>query len=150
MLRLNEQVYHAIRRHGEETYPHECCGVLLGRSAEGTNEVEDAVRAGNTRTDSAHNRYNIAPQELVRIQRQGRERGLDIVGFYHSHPDHPAQWSKTDFAEAHWLGCSYVITAVEKGVAQATNSFLLTGTTEEDKAFEDEAVEVAALETERC
>jgi proteasome lid subunit RPN8/RPN11 len=150
MLRLNEQVYHAIRRHGEETYPHECCGVLLGRSVDGANEVDEAVRAGNTRTDSAHNRYNIAPQELVRIQRQGRERGLDIVGFYHSHPDHPAQWSKTDFAEAHWLGCSYVITAVEKGVAQATNSFLLTGTTEEDKAFEDEAVEVAALETERC
>ena len=150
MLRLNEQVYHAIRRHGEETYPHECCGVLLGRSVDGANEVDEAVRAGNTRTDSAHNRYNIAPQELVRIQRQGRERGLDIVGFYHSHPDHPAQWSKTDFAEAHWLGCSYVITAVEKGAAQATNSFLLTGTTEEDKAFEDEAVEVAALETERC
>lgn len=150
MLRLNEQVYHAIRHHGEETYPHECCGVLLGRSANAVNEVEDAVRAGNTRTDSAHNRYNIAPQELVKIQRQGRERGLDIVGFYHSHPDHPAQWSKTDFAEAHWLGCSYVITAVEKGVAKATNSFLLTGTTEEDKAFEDEAVEVAALEAERC
>lgn len=150
MLKLNEQVYDAIRRHGEETYPHECCGVLLGHSVDGVNDVDEAVRAGNTRTDSARNRYNIAPQELVKIQRQGRERSLDIVGFYHSHPDHPAQWSKTDFAEAHWLGCSYVITAVEKGVAQATNSFLLTGTTEEDKAFEDEAVEVAALETERC
>ena len=150
MLKLNEQVYDAIRRHGEETYPDECCGVLLGRSADEVNEVEDSVRAGNIRTDSARNRYQIAPQELVKIQRQGRERGLDIVGFYHSHPDHPAQWSKTDFAEAHWLGCSYVITAVEKGVAQATNSFLLTGTREEDKAFENEAVEVAALEAERC
>ena len=150
MLKLNEQVYDAIRRHGEETYPYECCGVLLGRSTDGANEVEDAVRAGNIRTDSAHNRYQIAPQELVRIQRLGRERGLDIVGFYHSHPDHPAQWSKTDFAEAHWLGCSYVITAVEEGVAQATNSFLLTGSGEDDKAFEDEAVEVAALEAERC
>lgn len=155
MLKLSEQVYNAIRRHGEETYPYECCGVLLGRSHpteshHGLNEVEEAVPAGNTRTDSARNRYNIAPQELVKIQRQGRERGLDIVGFYHSHPDHPAQWSKTDFAEAHWLGCSYVITAVEKGVAQATNSFLLTGTGEDDKAFEDEAVEVAALEAERC
>jgi proteasome lid subunit RPN8/RPN11 len=150
MLKLNEQVYDAIRRHGEETYPHECCGVLLGRSADGTNAVEDAVRAGNTRTDSAHNRYHIAPQELVKIQRQGRERGLDIVGFYHSHPDHPAQWSQTDFAEAHWLGCSYVITAVEKGTAKVTNSFLLTGTTEEDKAFVDEPIEVAALEAERC
>jgi len=150
MLKLSEQIYNTIRLHGEETYPHECCGVLLGRSADGVNEVEDAVRAGNTRTDSAHNRYNIAPQELIRIQRQARERGLDIVGFYHSHPDHPAQWSKTDFAEAHWLGCSYVITAVEKGAARQTNSFLLTGTGEENKAFEHETVEVAVLEAERC
>jgi proteasome lid subunit RPN8/RPN11 len=150
MLKLNEQIYNAIRRHGEETYPHECCGVLLGRCSDSVNTVEDAIRAGNTRTDSAHNRYHIAPQELVKIQRLGRERGLDIVGFYHSHPDHPAQWSKTDFAEAHWLGCSYVITAVEKGAAQITNSFLLTGTSEEDKAFQDEPVEVATLEAERC
>ena len=160
MLKLNEQVYDAIRRHGEETYPHECCGVLLGQSADGVNSVEDAVRAGNTRTDSAHNRYHISPQELVKIQRQGRERGLDIVGFYHSHPDHPAQWSPTDFAEAHWLGCSYVITAVEKGAARQTNSFLLQGTTEEDKSFANEQIEVeriqaapveiAELEAERC
>ena len=150
MLKLSEQTFNAIRRHGEETYPHECCGVLLGRFADGVNEVEDAVRAGNTRTDSAHNRYHIAPQELVKIQRQSRERGLDIVGFYHSHPDHPAQWSPTDFAEAHWLGCSYVITSVQKGVAQDTNSFLLTGTSEENKAFENEPVEVGVLEAERC
>ncbi|HEX5236362.1 MAG TPA: M67 family metallopeptidase [Silvibacterium sp.] len=150
MLRLNEQVYDAIRRHGEETYPYECCGVLLGRRAEGANDIEQAVRAGNARTDAAHNRYQIAPQELVKIQRMGRERGLDIVGFYHSHPDHPAQWSKTDFAEAHWIGCSYVITSVERGVAKATNSFLLTGNGEDDKAFADETVMVAALAAERC
>src|SRR5271154_5601030 len=142
MLRLTEQVYGTIRRHGEETYPHECCGVLLGRSEDGVNAVEDAIRAGNTRTDSAHNRYHIAPQELVKIQRLGRERGLDIVGFYHSHPDHPAQWSQTDFAEAHWLGCSYVITAVEKGTAQVTNSFLLTGSEEDNKQFQDEGIEI--------
>ena len=123
MLKLNEQVYDAIRRHGEETYPYECCGVLLGRSTDGANEVEDVVRAGNIRTDSAHNRYQIAPQELVKIQRLGRDRGLDIVGFYHSHPDHPADWSKTDFAEAHWLGCSYVITAVEQGVRRQRTRF---------------------------
>ena len=150
MLKLSETIYSALRTHGEETYPHECCGVLLGRSGDDVNTVEEAVRAGNTRTDSAHNRYHIAPQELVKIQRQGRERGLDIVGFYHSHPDHPAQWSKTDFAEAHWLGCSYVITAVANGVAQQTNSFLLTGTNEEDKSFQDETIQVEQLVTERC
>ena len=150
MLKLSEPIYNALRKHGEETYPHECCGVLLGRSENEVNTVEDAVRAGNTRTDAAHNRYHIAPQELIKIQRQGRERGLDIIGFYHSHPDHPAQWSKTDFAEAHWLGCSYVITAVANGVAQQTNSFLLTGTNEDDKSFEDEAIQVEELVTGRC
>ena len=144
MLLLEQEIYEAIRRHGEETYPHECCGVLLGSALEGANRVVEAERAGNTRTDSAHNRYNIAPQELVRIQRQGRQRGLDIVGFYHSHPDHPAQWSQTDFAEAHWIGCSYVITSVLQGRAQDTNSFLLAGTSEDDKAFHDEPVQVNA------
>jgi proteasome lid subunit RPN8/RPN11 len=143
-LKIPGDVYEAIRQHGERTYPHECCGVLLGRSGEDGNAVEAAVEAGNTRTDSAHNRYNIAPQELIRIQRQGRERGLDIVGFYHSHPDHPAQWSKTDFEEAHWIGCSYVITSVEQGTAQVTNAFLLSGTAEEDKRFEDQRVVVGS------
>src|SRR5271169_5634439 len=104
MLRIEFADYEAIRAHGEETYPNECCGVLLGKHTTGdsttatTNHVHQIVRAGNTRTDSAHNRYNIAPQELVKIQRQARGMGFDIVGFYHSHPDHPAQWSKTDFA----------------------------------------------------
>ena len=107
MLRIEYADYEALRAHGEETYPNECCGVLLGKNVAraircGVNHVQQIVRAGNTRTDSAHNRYNIAPQELVKIQRQARGLGLDIVGFYHSHPDHPAQWSQTDFAEAHW------------------------------------------------
>src|SRR6516165_5114390 len=142
-LQLPKAVFDAIRAHGEETYPHECCGVLLGRSTANGWKVEGAVRAENRRTDSAHNRYLIAPIELVRIQRQAQQQGLDIAGFYHSHPDHPAQWSPTDFAEAHWLGCSYVITEVAQGKAQVTNSFLLAGTTEEDKRFENETISVA-------
>ena len=133
-----------MRRHGERTYPHECCGVMLGRfEDDGTKIVSHVVAAGNTREDSPHNRYNIDPKELVRIQREGRERGEDIVGFYHSHPDHPAQWSQTDLAEAHWFGCSYVITAVEKGKAAVTNSFELTGADEPDKKFVDERIEVS-------
>ncbi|WP_263368947.1 M67 family metallopeptidase [Edaphobacter bradus] len=148
MLHIDYANYQALRAHGEETYPHECCGVLLGKSGPDGNSVQQIVRAGNTRTDSAHNRYNIAPQELVKIQRQARGLGLDIVGFYHSHPDHPAQWSSTDFAEAHWIGCSYVITSVEQGKAAITNSFLLTGTTEEDKKFQDQPIEIdVAAET---
>ncbi len=142
MLKLSQANYAAIRKHGEETYPHECCGVLLGTIDQDTRVVTWTARCGNTRTDSAHNRYHIDPKELVRIQREGRERGLDIVGFYHSHPDHPARWSATDFAEAHWIGCSYVITSVEKGKAAITNSFALRGDEERDKSFVDESIEV--------
>jgi proteasome lid subunit RPN8/RPN11 len=143
MLRIDYADYEALRAHGEETYPHECCGVLLGKSEPGIgNLVQQIVRAGNTRTDSAHNRYHIAPIELVKIQRQARGLGLDIVGFYHSHPDHPAQWSPTDFAEAHWMGCSYIITSVAEGKADLTNSFLLQGTGEDDKQFLDESIEI--------
>ncbi len=141
-LTLSQQLYDELRAHGEETYPHECCGILLGKSDAENLAVHQLLRAGNTRTDSAHNRYNIAPQELIAAQREGRKSGLDIVGFYHSHPDHPAQWSPTDFAEAHWLGCAYIITAIEKGHAQITNSFLLTGTTEEDKAFANQPITI--------
>jgi proteasome lid subunit RPN8/RPN11 len=143
-LRLPRSIYDAIRAHGEETYPHECCGALLGRFTAANparNEasgwvVEAAVRAGNTRTDSAHNRYQ------MKIEREARSRGLDIAGFYHSHPDHPAQWSPTDFEEAHWLGCCYVITAVAQGNAAITNSFFLAGLREEEKRFEQQTIEI--------
>ena len=141
-LSISDQLYQELRAHGEETYPNECCGIMLGKTEGEDVRVEALIRAGNTRTDSAHNRYHIAPQELIKAQREGRKAGLDIVGFYHSHPDHPAMWSSTDFAEAHWFGCSYVITAVEKGKSAITNSFLLTGTGEEDKAFADQTVTV--------
>jgi proteasome lid subunit RPN8/RPN11 len=153
-LKISQPLYDQLRQHGEETYPNECCGIMLGKtgadSETGKAEaltVEALIRAGNTRTDSAHNRYHIAPQELIKAQREARTLGLDIVGFYHSHPDHPAQWSITDFNEAHWFGCAYVITAVDgdktTGHATLTNSFLLTGATEEDKAFEPQPIEVS-------
>jgi len=142
MLKLPQTAYAEIRAHGEETYPHECCGVLLGTTDGDTRIVSSTARCGNTRNDSPHNRYHIDPKELVRVQREGRERGEDIVGFYHSHPDHPARWSQTDLAEAHWIGCSYVITSVEKGKAVTTNSFELAGSDESDKQFLDEKIEV--------
>jgi proteasome lid subunit RPN8/RPN11 len=140
VLRLSQAIYDSLRVHGEETYPYECCGALLGHSSPEGWRVVAAVRAGNTRTDSAHNRYNIAPAELVKIEREARSQGLGIAGFYHSHPDHPAQWSATDLAEAHWLGCSYVITEIARGKAAVTHSFLLAGASEEEKRFEPETI----------
>jgi proteasome lid subunit RPN8/RPN11 len=144
MLKVSNEDWEAIRAHGEETYPHECCGVLLGTVDIDKDErvVKIVVRAGNTRLDSLHNRYNIDPKELIAAQKQARQAGLDIVGFYHSHPDHPPRWSQTDLAEAHWIGCSYVITSVVKGKADVTNSFVLAGALEEDKRFEDEQINV--------
>jgi proteasome lid subunit RPN8/RPN11 len=142
LLRLPREVYEDLRAHGEETYPHECCGALLGRfSAEGW-QVESLVRATNARAASALDRYEIAATELVKIAREARSRGLEIAGFYHSHPDYPAQWSATDLADAHWLGCSYVITEVARGRAALTNAFLLAGTTEEDKRFEPQSIQI--------
>jgi proteasome lid subunit RPN8/RPN11 len=141
-LRIQKKLFEQLRQHGEETYPHECCGVLVGKFDEADGRVvKSVVKCGNTRTDSPQNRYHISPAELVRIQREAGLAGHDIVGFYHSHPDCPAQASSTDLAEAHWTGCSYVITNVEKGKADRTNSFLLQGS-EEAKHFDDEAIEV--------
>ena len=142
VLAVTQAAYDQIRAHAEQTYPNECCGALLGVATADGWQVTVAVAAANARTDSAHNRYQIAPLELVRIERDARRHGLGIAGFYHSHPDHPAQWSTTDFAEAHWLGCAYVITQVIQGKAADTNSFLLAGSSEEDKRFEPQAIRI--------
>jgi proteasome lid subunit RPN8/RPN11 len=141
-LFLGHAALEHIRAHAEETYPHECCGVLVGNAVVEGWTIAYAVRADNNRTDSPQNRYAIAPGELVRILREAKKSGLEIAGFYHSHPDHPAIWSQIDLAEAHWLGCSYLITEVAEGRATVTNSFLLWGTREEDKQFVSERIEL--------
>jgi proteasome lid subunit RPN8/RPN11 len=139
-VKIPNTLFEQLRQHGEQTYPHECCGVLVGEfTDEAEKTVTSVVPCGNTRTDSLANRYHISPAELVKIQRDAMLAGCDIVGFYHSHPDHPAQWSETDLAEAHWTGCSYLITSVENGSAVLTHSFVLLGQ-EEEKHFEDEVI----------
>ncbi len=139
-LYLPSAVYLGLRIHAEDAYPHECCGALLGRIAADGWCVDSLVRSTNARTEAATDRYEIAPAELVKIVREARRRGLEIAGFYHSHPNHPAQWSSTDLAEAHWLDCTYVITEVVEGNAVITNAFRLAGSTEEDKRFERQAI----------
>jgi len=140
MLKISPSDYDAIRRHGEQTYPHECCGILIGTIDGDVRAVHNTIRCNNICTDSPQTRYDIDPRELIRAQREAHERGLDIIGFYHSHPDHPAHWSPTDLEQAHWIGCSYVITSVEKGIATETSAFALIGRTEEDKGLLEEAV----------
>ena len=149
MLTLGQAEYEALRRHGEEAYPNESCGVLLGRAEAGGRLVVGVERCSNTRGDSPRDRYAIDPREILRIEREARARGLDIVGFYHSHPDHPARPSATDLAEAHWTGCSYVITRIARGRAEATASFVLAGE-EEAKRLDEEEVRVRAAEPARA
>jgi len=108
---------------------------------DGTKKVLAVVQCSNAHNDPSRSWYQIDPRELVRIQREAYERGEDVIGFYHSHPDDAAQWSASDLEEAHWTGCSYLITGVEQGRAAQTNSFELIGD-EADQRFEDEAIVV--------
>jgi len=144
VLRLPAALLESLRVHGEQTYPQECCGALLGRPRQGGWRIEAVVPVANASAGSEHNRYQIAPAELVKIARRARQQGLEIAGFYHSHPDHPAHWSPADLTEAHWLGCVYVITEVARGRAAETSAFLLAGT-EEDKHFEPQTIAVEEL-----
>lgn len=138
MLKITASHLHDIRCHGEESYPEECCGILIGTFDGDVRIVQSTVRCQNAATELRSARYRIDPREVIRAQREVRERGFEVVGFYHSHPDHPAQWSPTDLAEAHWVGCSYLIVAVEDGKSLAANSFFLSGKLEESKAFSQE------------
>lgn len=140
MLRMSQADYAAIRKHGEETYPDECCGVLLGR-VEGNDlrAVHAAVRCENVAATPSTN-YAMDLRHIVRLQREARAQGLVIVGFYHSHPDHPPLPSPQDLQDAHWSGCSYVITAVEQGHSTVTKSFVLLGGDETSKTLAEEPI----------
>src|SRR5258706_5129651 len=142
MLKLPRSHYEALRKHGEQRYPEEACGALLGKMQDGERVVHEVVHCNNAREDSPRNRYGIAPSELIAAQKRARELGLDLVGFYHSHPDSSARWSHHDLQEAHWFACSYVITSVEAGLASRTISYVLAGTGDEDKRLDDETIEL--------
>jgi len=118
MIALNEQQLKEIRRHGERDYPHECCGLMIGRfGREGHKEIAEIYPISNAREEEAkRNRFLIRPEELMRGERYARERGLDVVGFYHSHPDHPAEPSTYDLEHA-WPTYSYIIVSVREGRA---------------------------------
>lgn len=142
MLRLSKREADAIRSHATSVYPDECCGVLLGRLDEGARLVRESIPATNVSGEFSSSRYSIAPEELIQIQKKSRESGLDIIGFYHSHPDHPADWSPTDLKEAHWFACSYLIVSVKQGKPAEMCSFVLAGTSDDDKRFDEEKLEM--------
>ncbi len=111
-LTITADVDQAIRGHGRETYPHECCGALLGRGA----HVTGIVALPNTTEEGPRRRFLVRPSDYREAERQASELGGELLGFYHSHPDHPARPSQYDLDHA-WPTFAYVIVAVAAGTA---------------------------------
>ena len=130
-----------IGRHATASYPDECCGVLIGRALEDATVVERVLSVGNERQDSRHNRFLISPETILAAQKEARGLGLDVVGYYHSHPDHPARPSDFDREHA-WPWVSYLIVSVQKGKVADTRSWRLQ---EDRESFEEERIDQAAL-----
>ena len=117
---LEQGVAEAIRRHGEETYPHECCGALVGSDA----RVTATVPLPNTTEEGPRRRFLVRPQDYREAERRATELGAELLGFYHSHPDHPARPSQYDLDHA-WPFFSYVIVSVRAGVPSDMTSWRL-------------------------
>ena len=134
-LRLAATVDAAIRAHGREAFPHECCGALLGRDG----EVEQAHALPNSTDEGPRRRFLVRPDDYRVAEQQARAAGLDLLGFYHSHPDHPARPSQYDLDYA-WPSFSYVIVSVMAGEDRLLTSWRLK---EDRSVFDEESVEVA-------
>jgi proteasome lid subunit RPN8/RPN11 len=122
-LRLPGALADEIRRHGEAAYPAECCGAMVGRVEGAAKAVLRLSPAVNRRTDDPH-RYLIAPDDLRRLEHEVREAGQEIVGYYHSHPDHPARPSAFDTEHA-WPWYSYLIVRIDGGRGADMASWVL-------------------------
>jgi proteasome lid subunit RPN8/RPN11 len=124
MIQLATKHHDEIAAHGERDYPHECCGLLLGNfGADGTKLVVETYPISNAREEAAkRNRFLIRPEELIRGERYAETKQLVVVGFYHSHPDHPAVPSQYDLDHA-WPVYSYIVVAVKAGKAHDLRSW---------------------------
>jgi len=137
-LWMNQQVAGRIRRHGAETFPHECCGALLGRDSafeeksgarddapgETSREVLELFPLINRRDDSPRNRFAVTAEDVRDAEKAAGEQGLEVIGWYHSHPDHPARPSQFDREHA-WPWYSYVIVSVMSGEPAEMTSWRL-------------------------
>jgi len=142
VIRLSLAAHDELRRHAEESWPRESCGVLLGRLAGEARTVAEALRCRNV-DPAPERRYQLDPRELLAAVKRARRRGEEILGFYHSHPDGPARPSAADLFEAEWPGCAYLVTAVAGGRAGATRAFVLLCEGGAGKRFAEEPVEAA-------
>lgn len=125
MLCFPHLCHQQLRQAVERAYPEEGCGIMLGLRHEVDDEVARLIPCVNASPEPMR-RFSISPEDLVAAQRQARAEELEILGFYHSHPDHPAEASPSDLGEAQWTGCVYMICAVESGVLAAISAARLT------------------------
>ena len=119
-LHLQAGVDGAIRQHGTEAYPNECCGALFGKDG----QVTATFALPNTTEEGPRRRFLVRPQDYREAERRATELGADLLGFYHSHPDHPAQPSQYDLDHA-WPFFAYIIVSVREGVPQDMTSWRL-------------------------
>ncbi len=124
MIALSQKHLTAIREHGERDYPYECCGLLVGRfEQDGCKVVLETYPISNAREEKAkRNRFLIQPEELLRGERYAGEKDLDVLGFYHSHPDDLAVPSQYDLEHA-WPTYSYIVVSVRKGRGEDLRSW---------------------------
>jgi proteasome lid subunit RPN8/RPN11 len=150
-LWISGELAEKIRAHGAETYPQECCGALLGRDSSvvvGTDSEKDSHKPlreilslfplVNRRDDSPRNRFSVTADDVRDAEKTARQHGLEVVGWYHSHPDHPARPSQYDRDHA-WPWYSYIIVSVQNGAPQDMTSWRLNDDRQE---FSPEGIEI--------
>ena len=114
-----------IREQGAQAFPHECCGFMLGHDIDDIRQIEKVIPATNIRgSEELHNRFTISPEAFMKADKAARAKNLDILGFYHSHPDAPAKPSQYDLDHA-WPVYSYVIVSIQDGKPAQMTSWLL-------------------------
>ncbi len=129
MIRMTKKSVLQIERHGERTYPEECCGIMLGMSKDGIQTVETIAELDNNQDENRRRRFFVTPKQYLQAERMASERNSELLGFYHSHPDHPAIPSEFDRKHAlPWF--TYVIVSVADGKAKAMAAWLLSETRE--------------------
>jgi len=138
MIRLKSADIEEIKQIAQKTYPHECCGVMVGSVENGVKTVTQLIPAENQRTDSLANRYLITPDLLNELEKKLKGTDRAIVGFFHSHPDVPARPSTYDQDHA-WPWYSYVIVSVNKGEAGEIHNWKLK---DDRSAFDAEKMEL--------
>jgi proteasome lid subunit RPN8/RPN11 len=139
-LRISDAVVRRIEGHGVETYPHECCGALLGNESEAGREIVELVPLANRRNDSPRNRFEVTPEDVQMAEKKAKDLKLQVIGWYHSHPDAPARPSEFDREHA-WPWYSYIIVSVQQREPRDTKSWRLR---DDRSAYDPEAIESVA------